>query len=303
MRLYSQLLAYGVAIGSTAIALLLRLWLEPLLSETLGSFFYIAVLVSTWYGGFRPGIVTVILSTLAIDYFFVEPKFDIGISQPKDVLQLSIFLLVALIINLLTSNFLKSKQKVKQLGQKLAQENAAQLRMALSAAQMGIWDWNVATGEIKWSPEHEQLFGLIVGSFDGRYETFMACVHPEDSSLLNQALQTALQTHSAFHCEFRVVWADGSSHWIEGRGQAFYNAADQPVRMTGTVMAIDQRKQAQEALRLSEARYRALVHATSQIVWRTDAQGSTIFGFLATFGDLGWGKAEGRGQKAEGKKI
>jgi PAS domain S-box-containing protein len=244
-----RLLPYGVAIGSTAIALLLRIWLEPLVSENLGSFFYIAILISSWYGGFRPGIVTVVLSTLTINYFFVYPRYQLWLSQPKDLLQLSIFLLVALLINLLTSNFLKSKQKIQQLSQKLAQENAEQLRMALSAAQMGMWDWNMVTGEIKWSPEHEQLFGLAVGTFDGRYETFASYVHPDDCEAVNQAVKQALQTHSIYQHEYRIIWADGSIHWLEGRGNALYNEVGEPVRMTGTIMSIDERKQAQIALK------------------------------------------------------
>ncbi|MEH1909509.1 MAG: ATP-binding protein [Nostoc sp.] len=131
IRNYQQLLAYGVAIGSSAIALLLSLWLEPFISLTIGAFFYIAIIVSTWYGGFRPGIVTVVLSTLAIDYLFMLPRYEFWINQPQKLLRLSIFLLVALVINLVTSNLQHSRQKIKQLSQKLAQENAEQLRITL----------------------------------------------------------------------------------------------------------------------------------------------------------------------------
>ncbi|BAY32871.1 multi-sensor signal transduction histidine kinase [Nostoc carneum NIES-2107] len=245
MRSYQRLLPYGIAIGSTAIALMLSLWLEDLLYRTIGAFFYIAVILSSWYGGFQPGCVTVVLSVLAIDYFVIPPRYAFLPSQPGDVLRLALFLGVALTMNLLTANFRKSKQKIDKLSQKLAQENAEQLRMALSAAQMGIWDWDIVTGIIKWSPEHEILFGLTPGSFNGRYESFEACVHPDDRSLTNQALQQSLQTHSAYKCEFRVIWPDESIHWVEGRGQAFYKEVDQPIRMTGTVMAIDDRKRSE----------------------------------------------------------
>ncbi|MEH2172596.1 ATP-binding protein [Nostoc sp.] len=131
MRNYQQLLKYGVAIGSAAIALLLSLWLEPLISRTIGAFFFIAIIVSTWYGGFRPGIVTVVLSTLAIDYYLIPPRYQPGINQPEDVLRLGLFLLVALIINLVTGNLQYSRRKIQQLNQQLSQENAEQLRMAL----------------------------------------------------------------------------------------------------------------------------------------------------------------------------
>ncbi len=131
MRLYPRLLAYGVAVASTAIALLLSLWLETLISRTIGAFFYIAIMISTWYGGLRPGIVTVVLSTLAINYFFMPPRYKLWIEEPQEVLRLSLFLLVALTITLITSNLQHSRQKIKQLNQKLLQKNAEQLRMAL----------------------------------------------------------------------------------------------------------------------------------------------------------------------------
>ncbi len=256
---------YGVAIASTAIALLLTLCVEPFLLRTIGAFFYITIIVSAWDGGFRPGSVAVVLSTLAINYFFIPPRYQLWFERPEDVFQLAMFLLVAFTINLLTSNFQDSKQKIERLGQKLATENAEQLRMALSAAQMGMWNWEIATGEINWSPEHEQLFGLTPGTFDGRSETFNACLHPDDRETVNQAVQQALQTMSSYHCEFRVVWADGSIHWIEGRGQAFYNEAGQPVRMTGTVMAIDERKQAQGLLEEQFEQQRLVMEVTERI--------------------------------------
>ncbi|BAY11238.1 PAS domain S-box protein [Calothrix sp. NIES-2098] len=265
MRLYSRLLPYGVAIGSTAIALLLKLSLERLLPEIFGGFFYIAILISTWYGGSLPGIVTVVLSALAIEYFFLYPRYQFWLFQPQNVLQLSVFLLIALVINRLTSNFLNSKQKILQLNQKLAQENAEQLRMALGAAQMGMWDWDMVTGEIKWSPEHEQLFGMAVGTFDGKYETFAAYLHPDDRESVDRAIQRALKTHSSYQHEYRIIWVDGSIHWLEGRGQAFYDAADRPVRMTGTIAAIDQHKQTQAALQQQFEQQRLVMEITQRI--------------------------------------
>ena len=133
------------------------------------------------------------------------------------------------------------------------QYDADRLSMALSAAQMGMWDWNIETGEINWSPEHEQLFGLAPGSFDGTFATFDRCLHPDDRQGLNQAVAEALRQQIPYHHEFRVVWTDGSIHWIEGRGQALYDADGNGIRMLGTVMAIDGRKQAEAALKEQES--------------------------------------------------
>ncbi|CAD5971677.1 Sensor histidine kinase WalK [Planktothrix tepida] len=251
MRLYQRFLPYAVAMSLTAIAFLLSLWLEPLLVRTVGAFFYIAIILSTGYGSFRAGIVAVILSTVAIDYAFIPPKYQFVLTQPQDFLRLGVFLVVALMINLLNSRLVESKKKIERLSQQLAQENAEQLRIALSAAQMGMWDWNILTGELKASPEAEQLSGWVAGTYDQRYETFLARLHPEDVNGFNQAVAQAIQTHQIYQYEYRIIWLDGSIHWVEGRGQTFYNETGQAVRMMGTIINIDERKQTQLDLKKS----------------------------------------------------
>ncbi|MGE5658761.1 MAG: PAS domain S-box protein [Actinomycetota bacterium] len=257
MKFYQRFLPYLVAIGSTAIALLLTLWLELLLLHTLGAFFYLAIVVTAWCGGWRSGFVAVVFSALAINYFFIPPRYQFTFEQPKDIFEFSIFLLVALTINLITSNWRESNL--------VAQENVALLRIAPSATQMGMWNWDIATGKIQWSTDREQLFGLNPGTFDGKYETFLSYIHPEDREAVNQAVQQAIQNNSLYQVEYRVVWSDGSIHWIESRGHAFYNQAGEPIQMTGTATAIDQRKQAQGLLQEKFEQQRPIVETTQRI--------------------------------------
>jgi PAS domain S-box-containing protein len=176
-----------------------------------------------------------------------------AITAPGDFLGLGVIGLVTLSSAYLIAELRRAKQGIQQLSKQQLQESKAQLSLVLSAAQMGMWDWNILTGEINWSPEHEKLFGLTTGRFDGKYETFDARLHPDDREKLNQAVERSLTQRVPYQYEYRVVWADGSIHWIEGRGQAFYDEAGQPVRMTGTVMAIDDRKLADAALQEREA--------------------------------------------------
>ena len=265
MKFNQKFLPYGVAIASTAIALLLTLWLEPLLSKTLGAFFYIAIIFSTWHGGFRPGIVAVVLSTLAINYFFIPPLHQFQIALPSDILRLLIFLLVAFTINLLSSNIQEQKRKVERLNQQLAQENAEQLRMALSAAKMGMWDWDIVAGITKSSPEHQELFGFIPGSCDGKYETLANRIHPEDREQVIQDIEACIETHKPYQQEFRIVWQDSTIHWLEARGNAFYDAAGKPLRMTGTAMNIDERKETETLLRRQSQQQQLVIDMSQRI--------------------------------------
>jgi PAS domain S-box-containing protein len=247
---------YGFSVLATAIALLITLWQKTLFAPTPAVLFFIAIILSNWYGGLRSGLLAAVLSTLAINYFFIPPLFVFTLASPSEAVRLGIFILVAFIVNLLSSNLRRSKRQVEQLDRELlevTQKSAEQLRLALTAARMGMWNWNLLSGEINWSPEHEQLFGLAPGTFDGRYETFDERIHPDDREALAIAVNRAIQERKIYQHEYRVVWTDGSIHWIEGRGQAFYDETGQAVRMTGTIMDISERKLAQAVLQEREA--------------------------------------------------
>ena len=136
----------------------------------------------------------------------------------------------------------------RQQAEEALRQSEERLRLALDAAQMGSWEWNLLTNHRTWSSRMEQLFGLEVGVFDGTYETFMACVHLEDRQGIAQALNRALLEQQDYHHQFRVVWSDGSIHWIEAKGKCFCNQRGQPVRMLGTCVDISDRILAQAAL-------------------------------------------------------
>jgi PAS domain S-box-containing protein len=123
------------------------------------------------------------------------------------------------------------------------------LRLALFAAQMGSWDWNILTGEVIWSEDCERLFGLAPGSFQGTYEAFLACVHPEDREVVDKGISNALETRTNFNQEFRVVWSDGSVHWLVGRGQVLSDEKGKARRMIGVDVDISDRKQREVELR------------------------------------------------------
>ena len=122
------------------------------------------------------------------------------------------------------------------------EENEERLRLALNAGRMGVFDWNTVSGVIVWSEEHARLFGMRLEDFEGRYESFAQRVHQDDLARINQALEDARRNHRLFHQEFRVVWPDGSLHWINSQGQFFYDVDGQALRMTGVVRDIDARK-------------------------------------------------------------
>jgi PAS domain S-box-containing protein len=140
-------------------------------------------------------------------------------------------------------------------------------RMAILAGEIGIWDWDLATGKIVWSEMHERLWGLEPGGFKGTYEEFDQRLHPDDRDDLNRTVSRALAERSTYAHEYRIRCPDGSVRWIAGRGEALYDDAGQPRRMMGTVRDITARKDAEAALRQSNEQLERRVNArTAELV-------------------------------------
>jgi PAS domain S-box-containing protein len=134
--------------------------------------------------------------------------------------------------------------QVRRLNRQVEAQQAA-----LNAAQVGTWDWNMVTGEVRWSENLEAIHGRERGSFDGTLEGFLADVCPDDRASVQAAIQAAIEGTGEYQVEYRVVQKDGDLVWIEGKGRVFYDEQRRPIRMTGVCMDITSRKRAADASR------------------------------------------------------
>jgi PAS domain S-box-containing protein len=144
------------------------------------------------------------------------------------------------------------------------------LRLALDAAHMGTFDWDIRKNHITWSRWHEELWGYESGEFDGTYEAFEQRIHPDDLPGINADIERCIDTHVPFIREFRVVWPDDSIHWIQARGEFTYPADDSADRMRGVVIEITERKQTEQALRREHDFSNALLNSLPGIVYCFD---------------------------------
>ena len=122
------------------------------------------------------------------------------------------------------------------------------LRLAQWAAHIGTFDLNLRTGVDIWQPETEALYGLPPGGFGGTLTAFEEMIHPDDRERILKLTQEMMKTGQPSEGEWRVVWPDGSLHWIASRGQVFMNERGEPERMLGVNMDITERKRAEQAL-------------------------------------------------------
>lgn len=124
-----------------------------------------------------------------------------------------------------------------------------QLRVVAAAAQMGTWEWTIATDEVRWSPSLEAMHGLAPGAFRGTYEAFQADIHPDDRDAVAAAIRASLERGS-HRVEYRIVRPDGAVRWVEGRGELFRDEAGQPERLIGVCVDLTERKRADERNRV-----------------------------------------------------
>jgi len=124
--------------------------------------------------------------------------------------------------------------------------------VAQAAANIGDWEWDIPAGKVRWSPEVEDMHGLVRGSFAGRFEQWLETVHRDDRERAMASVKDAVQNKREYDVEYRTIRPDGNFYWTAARGAVEYDSAGQPARMVGMCMDISARKRTEEALRKSE---------------------------------------------------
>src|SRR6476469_6562020 len=135
--------------------------------------------------------------------------------------------------------------------QEMLERGKESMQLAQQYVGIGIWEWDLQTGELAWSDEIRRLHGIEVEKFDGRYESWMESIVPEDRQQVHQSITNALASNSEYEVQYRVYMADKTLHWLEARGRIIV-IADLPVRMLGVAMDVTSRKAAEQTLRQSE---------------------------------------------------
>lgn len=155
------------------------------------------------------------------------------------------------------------------------QESERRLAVAVSGARIGLFEWNVATGELLWNPQHARLFGLDTTTSNGTtpttattkttvsqphtYADWASRVHPEDFPRVEAELRRCLAERAPLEVDYRIVWPDGSLHWIGTRAVLETDGEGEPRRMLGVVIDVTERKDAEEHVRASLAEKEVLL--------------------------------------------
>ncbi|MBI5688163.1 MAG: PAS domain S-box protein [Verrucomicrobia bacterium] len=165
----------------------------------------------------------------------------------------------------------------KQAEEALARSRAS-LQIALDAAQLGPWHWDIVTGELHWSAECLAVYGLpadTVMTFEG----FLRAIHPDDRERVQAALREAVAKRTEYAIEKRVLRPDGLMSWIAARGRCTYDDAGRPLRMDGVSFDITRRKLAEEIQWETLQRLELATRAANAGLWEMDM--TTRRGYLS----------------------
>lgn len=124
----------------------------------------------------------------------------------------------------------------------------ARLSRSQEFANIGTWDWDIATGELYWSDRIGHLFGYGDQVPETSYESFMAAVHPEDRDAVTKAIAACVDNGEEYNIEHRVIWSDGLIHWLHESGDVVRADDGAPLHMLGVVQDITERKRVEQAL-------------------------------------------------------
>ena len=133
-------------------------------------------------------------------------------------------------------------------------------QLAVSGASVGLWDWDVSTNALYWSPRFMEIVGIDNTSFVPELSEFEDRLHPEDHDRIMQALQDHLERNEPYDVEYRLLKEDGRYVWIHAKGQAIWDENGAPLRMAGSVSDIQNRK-------FVEKRFELAVSAANSGIW------------------------------------
>ena len=158
---------------------------------------------------------------------------------------------------LLSRRMVRYRENAEQ-ALKLSQER---FNLAVTGSNDGLWDWNIASGEMYFSPRFEDLLGFAESEMGQSIDMLMSRVHPDDKAAIDEAFSNHLKLGAPFDVEMRLLTKSEDYRWFRSRGQSVRSPTGKAVRMAGAITDMTDRRQA--AADLFAAKERALVTLAS----------------------------------------
>ncbi len=172
------------------------------------------------------------------------------------------------------------------------QQASARLSLATRAGGVGVWDYDLANDQFLWDAQMLSLYGIEKENFVWAYQTWLSCLHPDDVTRANVEIQMAIRDELDFDTEFRVVWPDGSVHYIKALAIVQHDGSGIPVSMIGTNWDITNQKKIEQTLLERDARYNAILNASPDVITVTDLKGQILLTSPVSLKMFGYGSSD-----------
>lgn len=152
-----------------------------------------------------------------------------------------------------------------------SRENDARLKEVQQLAQIGLWEWRPRSGEVFWSDETCRILGFSTDTVPS-LDTLFQVIHPDDLSFVKSSINECLDRKNSYNIDLRIIRPDRCERIVNSRGRVEYDKSGRPARMSGTVLDITDRKNAEEALRRSEGKYHDFFENANDAIFLVDAR-------------------------------
>jgi signal transduction histidine kinase len=241
---------FVLAVLTVTFALGIRLVLDPWLGDGMPyPMFFVALILTSFYGSTRAALGAAILGGLVADFFLVPPRFHFGFANAAYMVGFLEYLIAAAAIVWLSKSRSDASSLMQQTLLRLGESEERQ-RIALGAANMGTWSWDLKTDTVTWDAQCRKLFGLPDHASATDRATFFKMLHVDDREQTGEALRNAIALTTDYDETHRVVWPDQIVHWLRCKGRAVLERDKQ--FMIGVSLDVTAGKLTEEVMRANE---------------------------------------------------
>jgi len=215
----------------------------------------------TTTSGFLLGV-----SLLAIDSAIAGDGPFVASTPAENVFSMQLFLIVIAVpltaLSAVTRERLRAQDELRR--------SEKRLQLALDAAQMGTWEWQIATDRSVLSDKAKEIFGVDGVPPDFTLDHFLQLLSPDDRDEVATAMQRTAREGTPYESEFRITLPGGKVRWVHAKGMALFDETGRPARLLGVNADVTERNLTHSAVSEWKSRYEAAIQASNQLLYDWD---------------------------------